>query len=64
MSSDPSTQNEEPLSRASFAAAGVTVAQWARARGFSVRLVYQVLGGQRKCLRGQSHQIATELKMK
>ncbi|OYY32161.1 MAG: hypothetical protein B7X65_22880 [Polaromonas sp. 39-63-25] len=47
-----------------FRSEGVTVAEWARARGFSPRLVYVVLGGERKCLRGQSYQIARELGMK
>lgn len=42
-------------------AKGVTVAEWARARGFSVELTRIVLAGKRKCLRGQSHQIAVAL---
>jgi gp16 family phage-associated protein len=46
-----------------FRSRGITVAQWARARDFSPRLVYQVLAG-RKALRGKSFQIARALGMK
>lgn len=50
--------------RAVFEESGIPVAEWARARGFSTGLVYQVLDGKRKCLRGQSHQIAVALGLK
>lgn len=50
--------------RTVFEDSGVSVAEWARARGFSTSLVYQVLEGRRKCLRGQSHQIAVALGIK
>lgn len=50
--------------RAMFRARGINVAEWARARGFSVELTRMVLAGKRKCLRGQSHQIAVEMGMK
>jgi len=43
---------------------GVSVAQWARERGFSARLVGQVLAGQKLGVRGQSHDIAVSLGMK
>ena len=36
----------------------------ARARGFSAELTRMVLLGKRKCLRGQSHQIAVALGIK
>lgn len=49
---------------ASFHNAGLTIAQWARARGFNQSLVYSVLRGERKALRGESYQIAKELGMK
>jgi len=42
---------------------GITVAQWAKANGFEKSLVYAVLRG-RKCLRGQSHDIAVALGLK
>lgn len=47
-----------------FEDSGISVAEWARARGFSSGLVYQVLEGNRKCLRGQSHRIAIALGLK
>lgn len=59
----------EPLLDASsakrlFELSGTSVAEWARVRGFSAGLVYQVLEGRRKCMRGQSHQIAVALGLK
>ena len=50
--------------RSYFEESGIPVAEWARARGFSSGLVYQVLDGKRKCVRGQSHQIAVALGLK
>lgn len=47
-----------------FEISGTSVAEWARVRGFSTGLVYQVLEGRRKCMRGQSHQIAVALGLK
>ena len=47
-----------------IAESGVSVAEWARANGFSSGLVYQVLDGRRKCVRGQSHRIALALGLK
>lgn len=43
---------------------GVNLAAWAREKGFNQQLVYLVIRGERKCLRGQSHLIAKELGMK
>ena len=48
----------EELARSWFRASGVTVSDWARERGFSVELTRMVLAGKRKCLRGQSYEIA------
>lgn len=50
--------------KALFEGSGISVAEWARVRGFSSGLVYQVLEGNRKCLRGQSHRIAVALGLK
>lgn len=60
------TCNKEFVKRARsvFEESGIPVAEWARANGFSTGLVYQVLEGKRKCLRGQSHQIAVALGLK
>ncbi|WP_428715055.1 DNA-binding protein [Uliginosibacterium sediminicola] len=52
------------LARRAFEESGIPVAEWARAQGFSANLVYQVLEGKRKCLRGQSHRIAVALGLK
>lgn len=43
---------------------GVSVADWATRNGFSPALVYAVMKGKRKCLRGESHHIAVALGMK
>jgi len=43
---------------------GISVAEWARHNGFSVPLSYQVLSGNKKCIRGQSHMIAVALGLK
>ncbi len=43
---------------------GISIAEWARENRFSCALVYQVLEGKRRCLRGQSHKIAVALSLK
>jgi len=50
--------------RQGFFFEGVSVAQWARARGFEPRQVYAVLSGRSKGRFGKSHQIAVELGLK
>ncbi len=50
--------------RSIFADSGISIAEWARAEGFSTALVYQVLEGKRQCVRGQSHRIAVALGLK
>jgi len=55
---------ESDVKRDVFFVAGISMKSWAEARGFNPDLVYQVLTGRRKCLRGQSHAIAKELGMK
>jgi gp16 family phage-associated protein len=52
------------ITRHTFRERGISVMDWARERGFSPHLVYAVLAGSRKCLRGQSYRIAQELGMK
>jgi len=42
----------------------VSVTTWALERQFSPNLVYAVLAGRRRCVRGQSHLIAVELGLK
>ena len=53
-----SEQEQLQKVRDEFLARGVSIAEWARQRGYSRALVYQVLRGNKKCLRGQSHRIA------
>lgn len=43
---------------------GVGVKDWAKVRGYEPKLVYAVLSGSRKCLRGDSLRIAKELGLK
>ena len=50
--------------RQDFVDGGVSVAAWAIAHGFNPALVYQILRGQRKCIRGQCHRIAVRLGLK
>lgn len=47
-----------------FRARGLSIAQWAMEKGFNPTLVYAVLQGRRKCVRGQSFQIAVALRLK
>lgn len=50
--------------KARFLAEGVSVADWARARGLNPKLVYRVLDGSVLGVRGQAHKIAVELGLK
>lgn len=47
-----------------FVDRGITISEWALERQFNPALVYQVLAGTRKALRGTSFKIAVELGMK
>ncbi len=47
-----------------FRESGINVRSWALERGFNPGLVYSVLRGERKCLRGQSHDVAVALGLK
>ena len=50
--------------KADFARKGVSISQWATLNGFSPNLVFEVLGGRKKAIRGQSHKIAVALGLK
>jgi gp16 family phage-associated protein len=50
--------------KARFEAEGISVAEWARARGLNLKLVYKVLDGSVRGTRGQAHKIAVELGLK
>lgn len=43
---------------------GISVSQWARDNKMNQSLVYEILAGRKKCLRGKSHNIAVLLGMK
>lgn len=64
MSAIASKQMDVSRVKALFEEAGVPISEWARLHGFSTALVYQVLDGNRLCLRGQSHRIAIALGLK
>lgn len=49
---------------AEFHAAGISIAEWSRKHGFDRSLVYSVLNGGRRALRGRSHDIAVSLGIK
>lgn len=50
--------------RDALKAAGVSITQWAIANKFSPNLVFEVLGGRKKGVRGQAHNIAVKLGLK
>ena len=50
--------------RAEFGRKGLSIAGWARDHGVSRSLVYEILAGRKRCLRGHSHRIAVLLGMK
>lgn len=50
--------------RAEFQRRGISVSEWARRRGVSAQLTYQILAGRKVGVRGQSHQIAVLLGLK
>lgn len=57
-------QTQGHIVRKKFQENGICIADWARERGFPVNLVYDIMSGRKKCLRGKSHQIAVELGLK
>lgn len=50
--------------RSALRSRGMTIGKWAVQHGFSPALVYVVMRGKRKCLRGESYRIAVALGMK
>jgi len=50
--------------RAELKRKGISISQWAAANGFSCNLVFEVLGGRKQGIRGQSHKIAVKLGLK
>lgn len=60
----PTSSSQTESIKRLFAERGLSISEWARRHSFSPTLVYQVLDGERKCLRGQSHKIAVALGLK
>ena len=50
--------------REEFVRRGLSISSWARLHGYSAQLVYGVLTGRNRGLRGQSHEIAVRLGLK
>jgi len=50
--------------KAQFAREGVSISDWAKAHGFERKLVYKVLNGDVKAIRGEAHRIAIALGLK
>jgi gp16 family phage-associated protein len=50
--------------RSEFSSRGLSISGWARVHGYSAQLVYGVLTGRNRALRGQSHEIAVRLGLK
>lgn len=50
--------------KARFEIEGLSIAEWSRIKGFNPKLVYRVLNGSVKGLRGQAYEIACELGLK
>jgi len=47
-----------------FKQSGIPISAWAKANGYPVNKVYQVLNGQLKGFRGSAHEIALKLGLK
>jgi len=60
-----SSRDAGALSTQAFRARyGIPVTDWAKVRGYEPKLVYAVISGARKCLRGDSLRIAQDLGLK
>ena len=60
----PNKVFENAVVRDEFIKNGVSINEWAKQHKFPVALVYQIIRGERKCLRGMSHEIAVKLGIK
>jgi gp16 family phage-associated protein len=57
------TETREAV-KAQFEAEGMSIAEWARIRGFNVIAVYRVLSGKVQGTPGEAHRIAVALGLK
>jgi len=62
--SKPAKVKTPDQAMAEFHRTGKSVSSWAKEHGFNTNMVYGILKGERKCLRGQSHRIAVLLGIK
>ncbi|MFA9287172.1 hypothetical protein ACCQ08_20480 [Comamonas sp. SY3] len=62
--SETAAAGKPPMTWEYFRKNGISVVSWAKEHGYSPWLVYTILKGGRKCLRGKSAQIAKELGLK
>lgn len=60
----PNRVYENEAIQEKFRKNGLSINDWAKQNNFPVALVYQIIRGERKCLRGMSHQIAIKLGIK
>lgn len=60
----PNRVYENAAIQEKFRKNGLSINDWAKQNNFPVALVYQIIRGERKCLRGISHQIAVKLGIK
>jgi gp16 family phage-associated protein len=56
--------DKRSLVKEQLEAEGITIAEWAKARGFNVLTVYRVLAGRVKGTRGEAHKVAVALGLK
>ena len=50
--------------RAELQRKGISISKWATANGFSINLVFDVLAGRKKGVRGEAHKVAVKLGLK
>ncbi len=55
------TKNDFLAVKQKFRQNGVTVKSWAEAKGFNVKLAYDVINGRAKCIRGEYFEIGKAL---
>ena len=50
--------------RAELQRKGISISKWATPNGFSINLVFDVLAGRKKGVRGEAHKVAVKLGLK
>lgn len=57
-------QEQGKQAKEEFKRNGICIAEWSREKGFPANLVYDILSGRKRCIRGKSHKIAVALGIK